>query len=296
MGTTDRGRREKDELTVEAVYDLRHAPETSPVHAATFLDTLSEAEWSELRAIATRTGKTDNPLLRCGDCGKAVYGRESSKGRRHFYHFGGDHSDCRWSGAVAGHVRSIDATKFHGQQEGERHKELCRHVEEVLSLDPSARESGIHLARYTKHPDGRYAFPDVYTDRWQGGPAAFEIQLATTHLPVIARREDFYEDAGVRLVWIVGYQAEGLNRRTFRDIYMRNDGQILGMDSEVVTAAREARAPRFRLYRLLPGKVSNGFLPHWRNRIVAPGRYRLGEKLARGHARRNRHMTPISTC
>jgi hypothetical protein len=226
--------------------------------------------------VATSSGKTDNPLLRCGDCRKAVYARESWRGRRHFYHFAGDHSDCRWSGAVAGNIRSIDGEKFQGQQEGEQHKTLSRFVADVLALDQSAQEAGIFLGRYTKLGDEQYAYPDVYTARWQGGPAAFEIQLATTHMPVIVRREAFYEKAGIRLVWIVGHQGEGLNRRAFRDIHMRNDGQILGMDGEVVAAAREAGEPRFRLYRLVPGSAREGFTPQWRDKIVAPDKIDWG--------------------
>ncbi|WP_085033671.1 hypothetical protein [Ensifer aridi] len=43
-----------------------------------------------------------------------------------------------------------------------------------------------------------YTFPDVFAASWCGGPAAFEIQLTTTQLPNIVRREDFY--AGLYVV------------------------------------------------------------------------------------------------
>lgn len=36
------------------------------------------------------------------------------------------------------------------------------------------------------------------------------------------------------------------------------------MDGEVITAARKAGAPRFRLHRLLPGPVSKQFTPEWK--------------------------------
>lgn len=256
-------------LTVEAVYDLRWDAGAQAVYAQTFLNALSEAEWTELREAATRTGKTDNPVLRCGDCRKAVYARESWKGRRHCYHFASDHSDCRWSGAVARNRRSIDAEKFHGQQEGERHKNLKQLIAEVLALDAHTRTAGIACERYTKRKDGRYGYPDVYAHSWQGAPAAFEIQLATTHLPVILEREEFYENGGIRLAWVVDHHTKSLSRRAFRDIYMRNDGQIFGMDSEVAETARQEMEPRFRLYRLLPGPAHEGFVPQWQDRIVS---------------------------
>lgn len=257
-------------LTIEAVIDCRAGRSAQPVHADTYLSSMSEAEWTDLRKIATRTGKTGEPALRCGDCRAAVYARESFKRRRHCYHFSGDHSDCRWSGAVAGNVRAIDAAKFHGQQEGEQHKLLSRLVSEILEYDPATKEAGVSFRRYTKAPDGEYGYPDVYAVQWQGAPAAFEIQLSTTHMPVIARREDFYSRIGVRLMWVIGNHGEDLGRRAFRDIYMRNDGQIFGMDGDVAAEARLCGQPRFRLYRLLPGTASDGFAPQWRNRIVAP--------------------------
>lgn len=259
--------RETD-LTVEAIVDRRIGPDA--IHAESYLGRLSEAEWTDLREIATRGGKTDEPTLICGDCHKAVFAREPSGRRRHFYHFTGDHSDCIWSGATGRHPRSIDAAKFHGQQEGERHKLLSMLVFKMLSLDPRASNAGISFKRYTKLPDGRYAYPDVYTDVWQGGPAAFEIQLSTTQMPIISRREQFYKDGGIRLCWIVAYHSNSLDRRAFRDIHMRNDGQILGMDREVAATGVSEGGPCFRLYRLLPEPPEKGFIPRWHDRIVRP--------------------------
>ena len=48
-------REAKDGLTVEAVYDLRRDEGAEAVYAQTFLNALSEAEWTELRAAATKT-------------------------------------------------------------------------------------------------------------------------------------------------------------------------------------------------------------------------------------------------
>lgn len=269
-----------NELAVEAIRDLRKNPSAHAVHADTYLNTLSEAEWTELRAIATRSRRTGNPVLRCGECGGGVYARESLKGRRHCYHFAGDHSDCPWSRAVAQHLDAIDAIKFHGQQESERHRVLSQLLAEVISLDIRTKEANVIFRRFTKHADGQYAYPDVYTDSWQGAAAAFEIQLSTTQMPVIVRREDFYERTNIRLSWIIGYETGTLDRRAFRDIYMRNDGQILGVDEEVAVVAREAEEPRFRLHRLLP-KSRQDLSPVWRDRIVRPDEINWGDPGAR---------------
>lgn len=254
-------------LTIEAII-VR--PSQHPVHTETYLNALSDTEWTELRAAATRSRHTGEPALLCGDCGEAVYGRESSNGRRHCYHFGTETKDCRWASANASSFRSVDASKFQGQQEGERHKHLKAMICEILELDADAARAGITPERYTKGRDGQYAFPDIFAPRWQGGPAAFEIQLATTQLPTIIRREEFYAGNGIRLCWIVSGDRSQLDRRAFKDIYLRNDGQILAVDEEVLATSRAVGEPRFRLMRLLPGPLREGPRPIWREKIVAP--------------------------
>ncbi|HEX3882922.1 MAG TPA: DUF6035 family protein [Stellaceae bacterium] len=261
----------EENLTVEAILDLRVDPNAEPIRAEGYLKAFSEAEWTDFREHATRGRRSAKPVLKCADCKKAVYGREHPvTGRRHCVHFAGDHSDCIWAGAIGGTIKSVDAAKFHGQQEGEEHKALSNVVAEILALDTDCRTAGISFRRYTKAADGQYVYPDVFARQWRGNPAAFEIQLSTTHLPVITGRQDFYEKAKIRLVWLIGYHTERLGRRAFRDIYIRNDGQILGVDGEVLAAARAAAEPRFRLYRLLPGSPKEGFAPRFRHKIVAP--------------------------
>lgn len=152
---------------------------------------------------------------------------------------------------------------------------LSQRLAEVISLDVRTKEAKVTFRRFTKHADGQYAYPDVYTDSWQGAAAAFEIQLSTTQMPVIVRREDFYERTKIRLSWIIGHEIGTLGRRAFRDIYMRNDGQILGMDEEVAVIAQEANEPCFRLYRLLP-KSREDLSPAWRDRIVRPNEINWG--------------------
>jgi len=257
-------------LTVEAIFVDDGRASDQPIRTEAYLYSLSETEWTNLRAEATRSRRAGKPLLRCGDCRNPVYARESTNGRRHCYHFGTEVKDCPWALANARNARSIDAEKFHGNQESERHKGLKAMICVNLALDPEAEKAGIAQERYTKGMDGTgYAFPDVFAASWCGAPTAFEIQLATTQLPNIVRREDFYAANGIRLVWIIGSSEGQLERRTFKDIYLRNDGQILGLDGDVMAAARKASAPLFRLYRLLPGPISKRLAPEWKTKIVS---------------------------
>lgn len=258
-------------LTVEAIFIDDGEGRSPPFRTQGYLDSLSEKEWSELRAKATKKKREGVPFLRCGDCGRQVYLRESKSKRRHCYHFGEKAEGCLWSSAHAKNFRLIDAEKFYGAQEGERHKALKRMLCEILEFDVEAKNSGITQECYTKGKSGTgYTFPDVFVGCWQGTATAFEIQLATTQLPTIVRREAFYKENNIRLIWIVDGENASLFRRTFKDIYFRNDGQILGLDDEVVTVARLAGAARFRLHRLLPKFTSEGLVSDWKTKIVSP--------------------------
>lgn len=263
-----------NDLTIEAIF-VDPLPEA--IHTDSYLVALSETEWTNLRANATRSRDSGTPYLRCGDCGSPVYARESSNKRRHCYHFGTDLKICKWSAANARDFRSIDAEKFKGNQEGERHKALKAMICKILALDEVTAKAGVIEERYTKGTNGDYAFPDVFAASWQSGPAVFEIQLATTQLPTIIRREDFYKSNSIRLCWIIGREDQHLDRRAFKDIYLRNDGQILGVDRDVLKTAEKTGRPHFRLYRLLPGAVSDRFTPVWKNRIVTPEEINWGE-------------------
>lgn len=240
------------------------------LYAEAFFESLSEFEWTQLRREATRTGHSTHPILRCAYCKSPAFARESPRGRRHAYHFRaeGKPAECPWAEATGRHTRWVDADKFKGRQEGVLHKYLKRSLRQILELDRNVERAGVSLEKFLKGFDGKYCFPDVLAATWYGSPAAFEIQLATTQLPVIERRECFYRKNCVRLAWIVGNVDNQLERRAFKDIYMANDGQLLGVDGEVVEKALEENRPMFKLYRLLPS-LSAGSPYTWKVKILS---------------------------
>ena len=154
----------KASLSIEAIYvpGFQH-----PVHSETYLQSLSDTEWTELRTEATRSRHRGDPALLCGDCRGPVYGRESTAGRRHCYHFGTDIKDCRWAAANASNFRLIDASKFGGNQEGERHKNLKAMICEILKLDsdPVRDKTLVFLTNNFALPAMTVA--DIYRSRWQ---------------------------------------------------------------------------------------------------------------------------------
>lgn len=256
-----------DNLTIRSVLDKRRAEEHQLLDAEAWLASLSEAGYAELRATTTGVSLEESPVV-CAECDWPVYAPDDRNRRRlHFQHRKGFPETCVYSGAEGKDPRQVDAEKFNGLQEGERHKQLKEWLREVLAFSDTA--TGLTKERHVRLPDRTFARPDVYAENWEGAPIAFDIQLATTQMPAIIRREQFYERGCIRFVWITDRDQHQLMRRAFRDIYMRNGGQILGIDEEVLRTARDRKAPVFRIHRLVPGLASEGFRPAFKDRIYA---------------------------
>ncbi|SHO51400.1 DUF6035 family protein [Desulfopila aestuarii] len=254
-----------ERLTVKSVLDRRRPSGLQLVDAELWLNSLSEVGYSELRASTAQQNNEASKIV-CAECEWPVYSPDVGGRRRFFQHRKGFPRTCFYSGDEGRDPRQIDAEKFGGIQEGPRHKELKDLLCEILSFSKTAE--GIIQERHISLDDGTFARPDVYVENWLGTPLAFDIQLSTTQIPNIIRREAFYKRGGIRYMWITDVEQTQLLRRAFRDIYMRNDGQIFGVDEEVLQEARKNRASFFRIFRLIPGEPQKGFQPEFRNKII----------------------------
>lgn len=86
--------------------------------------------------------------------------------------------------------------------------------------------------------------PDVRAI-YDGKPIAIEIQLATTQIPIIVAREDFYQREGRHLIWLTWnfVPVERAHLLTaFEDIFYSHNKNLFSLDDEVVSESRERRA------------------------------------------------------
>ena len=121
--------------------------------------------------------------------------RERSEQRFYFKHRSpGD--ECRGTDGLS--ASEISALKFMGAREGADHKRFKRLVAESIEADPEFSDIAIE-ERWTG-VDG-WRRPDVHA-RWRGGRVAFEVQLATTFVHVLAERMVFYRQNAGLLLWL----------------------------------------------------------------------------------------------
>lgn len=188
----------------------------------------------ELReAIACGT-----PRYTCSLCGTPVY-LVCMKTRRRFY-FRHTLEDGRCPVRTRGEFseEQINAMRYHGAKESEDHKRMKEIIAESLRIDP--RFTDVKVEKVWKGQDRKsWRKPDVQAV-FDGIPVAFEIQLSTTFLRVIAERRVFYLKEGALLCWIFKHYDAERARLTQDDIFYNNNHNLFLANEDTLRASRNA--------------------------------------------------------
>ncbi len=194
--------------------------------------------WMRLRrenAIAIRAGR---PRLICQICHVPVRFAFSTQKRAFFRHVSED-GNCpaiTRSGRTQADYREMI---YRGQQESRLHRETKKLVAECLGLDTEFRD--VLTESTWKAGDGlSLRRPDVRAVGPGGLRFAFEAQLTTTFLDVVADRSAFYAAEGGLLVWILRRFDPSYRRATEDDIFFPNNSNALVVDNATAAASRAA--------------------------------------------------------
>jgi hypothetical protein len=199
--------------------------------------------YQEIRRAATRARNNGEAAFACEQCGFPVYAPlEPTKKLPFWRHHKGGPRSCIW---WTGDPRSIDAvaaSQFDGAQESPLHHRIKNVVAELLESDSNTKGGSIAVEKYVIF-EGDRRRPDV-SATYAEKPIAVEIQLATTQIPIIVAREDFYSREGRHLIWMTWnfLPVERANMpSTFEDIFYSHNKNIFSLDDEVVAKSRESR-------------------------------------------------------
>lgn len=214
---------------------LRSAVDLTTMDVISWKNLLSadERQYNEIRREATRSKQSGSARYVCSQCGYPVYAPLERNGRPHWKHFSGAPSDCPWSTSDPKSPDRVSAGQFQGQQEGPLHYKIKYQIAELLEKDNDA--SDVAVEQYVLSNEGRRK-PDV-SAVYNGFRIAFEIQLATTQLPIILAKERFYADRGIRIVWVTwDFQHRPLAdiRQSFLDIYFSHDENLFSLDADTI--------------------------------------------------------------
>lgn len=223
--------------------------------------------------IATRVEvkaaiETKNPLYICAHCGTPVYIVASVRKRFFFRHRSEDGS-CPAVTRGALTREEIQARKYNGLRESEAHKRIKVLIERSLRADPSFVIESIKTeGRWNSTTDpGHWRKPDVRAVSAEG-QFAFEAQLSTTFLDVVAARRTFYQAEGAYLVWILARFEPDYRRMTTDDLLFSNNSNVFVVDDETVAISEERKSFHLRCHYREPFGEGEHINERWCEKIV----------------------------
>ncbi|RTL49917.1 MAG: hypothetical protein EKK46_14060 [Rhodocyclaceae bacterium] len=129
--------------------------------------------------------------------------------------------------------------KYDGARESVAHKRMKDIIAESLRLDPDFSDVKVEAIWKGEEANG-HRKPDVRAT-WKGTlPVAFEVQLSTTFLRVIAARREFYLREGGLLFWVFNRFDMANVRLTMEDVFYNNNRNAFIANEETLTASKEA--------------------------------------------------------
>lgn len=174
----------------------------------------------------------------CPQCGKAMVLRsiatEDKSEDRFFFRHRYDTGECAARTDLS--PDEICARKFALEKEGAQHKHLKRILVESLAADPRFVSTQTE-ARWTDADGIRWRQPDVQS-QWHGSRVAFEVQLSTTFLHVIAERMSFYRRNKGSLLWLFRDLDPDQFKLAEDDIFYSNNCNGFRVDQESLEQSR----------------------------------------------------------
>ena len=186
--------------------------------------------------------------------------------------------DCEW-GTGGEDPREIDRLKYGGATESVQHQRLKSMLATMLEADRAFND--IQVENVISRPP-HWRKPDV-TATFLGNLITFDLQLATTQLPDIVAREDFYEQHNIRYVWVTNSDdAQNLARQAFQDIYWNNNAQIFGLDGRAKSVSIESGELHLWALSVKPRFDARGLRSVWQRQLV-PRKKLIGTHSLDGH-------------
>lgn len=221
-----------------------------------------EDSYHEIRRLATTHHNVKRTAFACEKCGYSVYApREPSTRRPYWRHYLGAPNSCPWWTGNPKNISDISAKIFKGKQESALHYRLKYEIEKILINDPLAAPDSIYVEK-SIISNGGIRRPDVQV-KYGGKLIAFELQLATTQLPIIVAREEFYAQEGRNLIWLTwNFNPDERKYLTssLEDIFYSHSKNIFSLDYDLIS---ESFAKNKFMLRVFWKCSSN-----WKSKIV----------------------------
>nr|WP_229256096.1 DUF6035 family protein [Duganella fentianensis] len=228
---------------IPEVLDLEHGT----YHSLAEIVGTDYAKAVQLRMDIKAAQLVDKPLFACAECGVPV-SLLSRKDTRRFF-FKHTVEDGRCSAITRGELtqEEITARKYNGAKESRLHLRMKELVRRSLLAD--AHFSEVEVESTWKGLSGTWRKPDVqslYTaDDGTSVRVAFEIQLSTTFLDVIAERRQFYTGENGLLFWVFAEFNDSGRKLTQDDVFYNNNQNAFLMNEDIAQLSISTKSLHF---------------------------------------------------
>ena len=262
-----------DEPLIEYVIDQADGKE---YEAGEYISA-SAREISEIRVRVYDAWQRSEPNIICVACHRPAYPRKNVKtGKFHFAHVSeGDNKDCPYNDKKRLDTTRIDSMRYNGQKEGPDHKLLKSLLRASIDTDPLFDPDQTREEKnwYGATDEKKWRRPDIAATRLLGDERslriAFEIQLSSTYLKVIAARREFYLKENALLFWVFK-DASGIDPRQYQDdLFYNNNSNLFVVDEETVHLSQEQGKLILRCCYYEPVLTGTTVSDVWRERVVS---------------------------
>ena len=191
----------------------------------------------QLRMNLMQGNRSGHPVYACPLCVVPVHLVSMMKERRFYFRHETEDGRCpsKTKGELSG--ERILAMKYDGARESAAHIRMKEVIASSLRLDPDFSDVQIEPIWKGTEANSRRR-PDVRAV-WRGSlPVAFEVQLSTTFLRVIAERRAFYLKEGGLLLWVFKSFDMGNAKLTQDDIFYNNNRNAFAASDATLEASR----------------------------------------------------------
>lgn len=177
----------------------------------------------QLRMKIKQSNSIKKPIFLCPVCSATLHLVSLAKERKFYFRHEVEDGMCPIKTKACLSPQQILAMKYDGARESIAHQRIKNFVAQSLLCDPDFSEVKVEEVWKGIEKNTRRK-PDVRAI-WKGNlPVAFEIQLSTTFLQVIAERRNFYLKEGGLIFWIFK-DFNFLNSRLMQDDIFFNNNQ-----------------------------------------------------------------------
>lgn len=196
-----------------------------------------------LRMELAEANQTEEEKYVCPVCGVGVYlvCRRNGDEKRFFFRHRSESGNC--PAITRGEItkEEIEARKYNGAKESRAHIRMKEILFESIRRDPDFSDPQVEKV-WKGMERGTWRKPDVSAVWRNSVRVAFEVQLSTTFLHVIAQRRLFYREQGGLVCWVFKtFDAEAA-RLTQDDIFHNNNRNLFLASEETLRASGERSA------------------------------------------------------